>query len=94
LQQDVGPDLTFDRMRVRLDANGNAWISLEGRRQSVELRGTWRGEGRDEVRVELASINEMRARGRLTLERSGNRVERLEGDGRTDRGRFDVRFSR
>lgn len=93
LRQDVGPDLTFDRMRVRLEANGDAWIGLEGRRQSVQLRGTWRGDGRD-VRIDLQSINEMRARGRLTLERNGDRVSRLDGDGRTDRGTFDVRFSR
>lgn len=93
LRQDVGPDLEFDRLRVRLEANGNAWIGLEGRRQSVQLRGTWRADGRD-VRIDLDAINEMRARGRLTLERSGSRVERLDGDGRTDRGRFDVRFGR
>ncbi|MBK8245959.1 MAG: hypothetical protein IPK85_00925 [Gemmatimonadetes bacterium] len=78
LRQDVGPDLAFDRMRVRLEANGRAWIGLEGRRQSVQLRGTWRADGRD-VRIDLDAINEMRANGRLTLERSGTRVERLQG---------------
>jgi hypothetical protein len=93
LRQDVGPDLEFDRMRVRLEANGSAWIGLDGRRQSVQLRGTWRADGRD-VRIDLDAINEMSARGRLTLERSGTRVDRLQGDGRTDRGRFDVRFAR
>ncbi|MBK8246897.1 MAG: hypothetical protein IPK85_05800 [Gemmatimonadetes bacterium] len=71
-------------------ARGSA---LEGRRQSVQLRGTWRADGRD-VRIDLDAINEMRANGRLTLERSGTRVERLQGNGRTDRGRFDVRFGR
>lgn len=93
LRQDVGPDMEFDRLRVRLEPNGMAWIGLEGRRQSIELRGRWRPDGRD-VNIDLDGINEMRAWGRLTLRRSGTRVERLEGDGRTDRGRFEVRFGR
>lgn len=92
LRQDEGPDVTFDRLRVRLEPNRDAFVVLEGRRQSIEFRGRWRDDGR-EVRIDLARVNEMRASGRLTLERDGNRVRRLAGEGRTERGRFDLRFA-
>ncbi len=95
MRQDVGPDLRFDRMRVRLESNRMAYITLESRergRQSLELQGEWRGNGRD-VTIDLTRVNTVQARGRLTLERFGNDVGRLDGDGRTNMGRFEVRFT-
>lgn len=93
LRQDIGPTMSFDRLRVRLEGDRTAHIVLEGRRQSIPLRGEWRNDGRD-VRIDLVAVNDVRARGRLVLERSGSMVVRLEGDGRTDRGRFELRFTR
>ncbi|MGQ0646573.1 MAG: hypothetical protein ACT4P7_03320 [Gemmatimonadaceae bacterium] len=93
LRQDVGPALSFDRMRVTLDQNRDATIQLEGRRQTVRLRGRWSGSG-DRLRVELTHVNELRARGRVELTRNASTVESMHGDGQTDSGRFEVRFSR
>ncbi len=94
LRQDVGPDLSFDRMRVRLDANRNAVVYLEGRRQTMALRGRWTQDRDDDVRIELSSVNEVDARGRVELRRNRGGVDRLTGSGRTQRGRFEVRFER
>jgi hypothetical protein len=93
LRQDVGPSLTFDRMRARLDHNRVARIWLEGRRQTVEIRGEWREDGNG-VSIEMQSVNGTRARGRLELRRTGWNGSQLTGEGRTDLGRFEVRFQR
>lgn len=91
LRQDVGPSMTFDRMRVTLAADRGAVIRLEGRRQTLHLRGTWRDSGNG-VTIELSGVNELRAWGRLELDRDGRRVRSLDGTGRTEMGRFEVRF--
>jgi translation initiation factor IF-1 len=93
LRQDVGPSLSFDRMTVSLSPNRDAVVHLEGRRRSVRLHGRWSGTG-DRVSVELSGINEKRARGRLALRRYAGSVTALEGNGQTDLGRFEVRFTR
>lgn len=93
LRQDLGPALSFDRIRVLLEVDRDAVIQLEGRRQSLTLRGRWSGVG-DVVRIELTQVNERGARGTLEVRRDGNRLRLVEGDGRTDRGRFEVRFNR
>jgi hypothetical protein len=93
LRQDVGPTMNFDRMRVTLDPGRDALIRLEGRREPMVLRGRWRDDG-NVIRVDLSAINEMRARGRVELERDGRRVLSMHGNGQTDRGRFEVRFRR
>lgn len=93
LSQDVGPAMTFDRVRVVLDNDRDATIQLDGRRQSIVLRGRWSGNG-DVLRVELTQVNEMRARGSVEVRRDGGRLRLVEGNGRTDMGRFEVRFNR
>ncbi|MBC7894748.1 MAG: hypothetical protein H7066_05005 [Cytophagaceae bacterium] len=93
LRQDIGPSMEFDRVRVLLEEDRDALIQLDSRRQSIVLRGRWSGKG-DVVRVELTQVNEMRARGALEVRREGGRLRLVEGDGRTDKGRFEVRFSR
>lgn len=92
LRQDVGPDLSFDRMQVQRDGN-DITIRLDGRRQSLTLRGVASGYG-DELRVRIDRVNEVRARGDMVLRRDGSRPSSLRGDGRTDMGRFEVRFER
>lgn len=94
LRQDVGPEQSYDRIRVRLEGNRNATIVLEGRRQSLQLRGRWTQDRDNDVRIELTSVNEVAARGRLDLRRNRGNVERLDGNGRTEMGRFEVRFER
>lgn len=91
LRQDIGPSMTFDRMRVTLAADRDAVIRLEGRRQTLHLRGTWRDSGNG-VTIELSGVNELRAWGRLELRRDGRRVRSLDGNGRTEMGRFEVQF--
>ena len=93
LRQDLGPSLSFDRIRVSLSANRDAVIQLEGRRQQLRLRGRWSGTG-DVVRVDLSQVNEMRSRGRLELRLDGREVRSLDGAGQTEAGRFEVRFNR
>lgn len=94
LRQDIGPSISFDRVRVILEQDRDAVIQLDGRRQSILMRGRWSGVG-DAVRVELTQVNEMRARGTVEVRRDGGgRLRLVEGDGRTDRGRFEVRFNR
>jgi hypothetical protein len=94
LRQDVGPAIAFDRMRVSLQNDREAVIVLDGRRDPVRLTGRW-STGRDgDVVIQLQRVNEMRASGRLELSRTGSRVTSLSGNGRTERGRFEVWFSR
>lgn len=93
IRQDDGPDLTFNRARVTLRGDRSAVIVLEGR-TTIELRGTWRAVGNDDVRVELQSVNEMRARGSVSVDAQGQRLRSFNGSGTTDRGRFSVTFRR
>ena len=94
LRQDVGPSIAFDRMRVSLERNYEALIVLDGRRDPVRLIGRWT-TGRDgDVTIALQRVNEMRASGRLELQRSRGSVTSLSGNGRTERGRFEVFFGK
>ena len=94
LRQDVGPSIAFDRMRVSLERNHEALIVLDGRRDPVRLIGRWT-TGRDgDVTIALQRVNEMRASGRLELQRSRGSVTSLSGNGRTERGRFEVFFGK
>jgi hypothetical protein len=94
LRQDVGPSLSFDRMRVSLERDRQAVIVLDGRRDPVRLIGRWSSGRSGDVVITLQQINEMRASGRLELRRSGGSATSLNGSGRTERGRFEVFFTR
>lgn len=94
LRQDVGPSLSFNRMRVSLERDRQAVIVLDGRRDPVRLIGRWSTGRSGDVVITLQQINEMRASGRLELRRSGGSATSLNGSGRTDRGRFEVFFTR
>lgn len=94
LRQDVGPSLAFDRMRVSLERDRQAVIVLDGRRDPVRLIGRWSAGRSGDVVITLQQINEMRASGRLELRRSGGSATSLNGSGRTERGRFEVFFTR
>lgn len=94
LRQDIGPAIAFDRMRVSLQNDREAVIVLDGRRDPVRLIGRWSTGWDGDVVVQLQRVNEMRASGRLELRRMGSRVTSLTGNGRTERGRFEVWFSR
>ncbi len=94
LRQDVGPSLAFDRMRVFLERDRQALIVLDGRRDPVRLIGRWSSGRSGDVVITLEQINEMRASGRLELRRSGGSATSLNGSGRTERGRFEVFFTK
>lgn len=94
LRQDVGPSLAFDRMRVSLQRDHQAIIVLDGRRDPVRLSGRWSAGRSGDVIIDLQYVNEMRASGRLALRRSGGIATSLNGSGRTERGRFEVFFTR
>jgi hypothetical protein len=95
LTQDIGPSLSFDRLRVRLQPNHDAVVTLQGRRQTISLVGRWSaGRMDDLVTIELGRVNEKRADGRLNLRMNSRAVEALDGAGRTDMGRFRVAFDR
>jgi len=94
LRQDLGPAIPFDRMRVSLQNDREAVVVLDGRRDPVRFVGRWSTGWDGDVVIQLQRVNEMRASGRLELRRSGSRVTSLTGNGRTERGRFEVWFSR
>jgi len=93
IRQDDGPDLSFDRARISIDRDRDAVIVLQGR-NTIRLRGTWRSVGNGNVRIDLDSVNEMRARGTIDVDVDGKRVRSFNGSGTTDRGRFTVNFRR
>ncbi len=93
IRQDDGPDLSFDRARVSIERDRDAVIVLEGR-NTIRLRGTAQPIGNGNVRIDLTSVNEMRARGTVDVDVDGQRVRSFNGSGTTDRGRFSVDFRR
>jgi hypothetical protein len=93
LTQDVGPTIVLDRLRILLQHNHDAVVTLEGPGPSVRLEGSW-SEGRfGDVVIELGRVNEMHARGRVEMRVLAGSLEYFRGAGQTNLGRFDLHFT-